>query len=58
MGFNSGVKGLKPCSGRFIPRKETRCPLYRSLGEPQGRSGRVRKICSQFEKYTPVEPLK
>jgi len=26
----------------FPPRK-TRCPLYRRLGRPQGRSGRVRK---------------
>jgi hypothetical protein len=26
------------------PRKETRYPLYRRLGGPQGRSGRVRKI--------------
>ena len=26
------------------PGKETQYPLYRWLGEPQGRSGRVRKI--------------
>jgi hypothetical protein len=26
------------------PGKETRYPLYRKLGGPQGRSGRVRKI--------------
>jgi hypothetical protein len=32
-----------PRPGRFTPVKETRYPLYR-LGEPQGRSGRVRKI--------------
>jgi hypothetical protein len=31
-------------SGRFAPGKETRYPLYRRLGGPQGRSGRVRKI--------------
>ena len=30
--------------GRFTPGKETRYPLYRRLGGPQGRSGRVRKI--------------
>ena len=29
---------------RFIPGKETRYPLYRRLGRPQDRSGRVRKI--------------
>jgi len=28
----------------FTPGKETRYPSYRWLGEPQGRSGRVRKI--------------
>jgi hypothetical protein len=28
----------------FTPRKGTRYPLYRRLGGPQGRSGRVRKI--------------
>ena len=30
--------------GRFTPGKETRYPLYRRLGGPQGRFGRVRKI--------------
>jgi hypothetical protein len=33
-----------PRPGRFIPGKETRYPLYRKLGGPKGRSGRVRKI--------------
>jgi hypothetical protein len=33
-----------PRAGRFTPGKETRYPLYRRLGGPQGRSGRVRKI--------------
>jgi hypothetical protein len=33
--------------GRYTPGKETRYPLYRRLGEPQGRSGRVRKISAQ-----------
>jgi hypothetical protein len=28
----------------LYPRKETQCPLYRRLGGPQGRCGRVRKI--------------
>ena len=32
-----------PRPGRFTPIK-TRYPLYRRLGGPQGRSGRVRKI--------------
>ena len=39
-----GVSGLTPRPGRFTPGKETRYPLYRRLGGPQGRSGRVRKI--------------
>jgi hypothetical protein len=33
-----------PRPGRFSPGKNTRYPLYRRLGGPQGRSGRVRKI--------------
>jgi len=33
-----------PRSDRFTPGKETRYPLYRRLGGPQGRSGRVLKI--------------
>jgi hypothetical protein len=33
-----------PRPGRFTPWKETRYPLYRRLGGPQGRSGRLRKI--------------
>ena len=35
---------LTPRPGRFALWKETRYPLYRRLGRPQGRSGRVRKI--------------
>jgi hypothetical protein len=30
--------------GRFLPPGNTRYPLYRRLGGPQGRSGQVRKI--------------
>ena len=30
--------------GRSLPLAKTRYPLYRRLGEPQGRSGQVRKI--------------
>ena len=33
-----------PRPGSCTPGKETRYPLYRRLDEPQGRSGRVRKI--------------
>jgi len=33
-----------PRSGRFSPRKLTWYPLYRRMGGPQGRSGRMRKI--------------
>ena len=33
-----------PRPGRFFPRGKTRYPLYRRLGGPQGRYGRVRKI--------------
>jgi hypothetical protein len=29
--------------GSFTPRRETRCALYSRLGEPYGRSGRVRE---------------
>jgi hypothetical protein len=33
-----------PHPGRIRPGKETHYPLYRRLGGPKGRSGRVRKI--------------
>ena len=33
-----------PRPGRFTPRKETRYPLNKRLGGPQGLSGRVREI--------------
>jgi hypothetical protein len=33
--------------GRFIPGKQTRYGLYRRLGGPQSRSGRVQKISPQ-----------
>jgi len=32
------------CAGRSLPPGNTRYPLYRRLGWPQGRSGQVRKI--------------
>ena len=33
-----------PRPGQFTPGKETRYPLYRRLGEPQGCSGRLQQI--------------
>ena len=36
--------GSVPRYGRFTPRERPRYPLYRRLGGPQGRSGRVGKI--------------
>jgi hypothetical protein len=39
-----GRKWSTPRPGRFNPGKEARYPLYRRLGVPQSRSGRVRKI--------------
>ena len=38
-----GVGGQQPAPAALPPGK-TRYPLYRSLGGPQGRFGRVRKI--------------
>jgi hypothetical protein len=45
-------------AGRFTPGKETRYPLYRRLGGPQGRTGRVRKISPRpgFDPRT-VQPV-
>jgi hypothetical protein len=39
-----GSRWSTPHPDRFTPGKETRYPLYRRLGGPQGRSGWVRKI--------------
>jgi len=36
--------GIAPRPDRFTPEQETRYQLYRRLGGPEGRSGRVRKI--------------
>jgi len=44
--FNLGAKWSgwsTPCTGRFTPGKD-RVPIVHRLGEPQDRSGRVRKI--------------
>jgi hypothetical protein len=39
-----GGRWSTPRPSRFTPAKENQYPLYRSLGGPQGRFGRVRKI--------------
>ena len=42
--FGSGSGWSRPRPGSFTSGKETRCPFYRRLSEPQGCSGRLRKI--------------
>jgi hypothetical protein len=45
--FNLGTRWggwSTPRPGRFTPGKETRYPLHRTMGGPQGRSGRVPNI--------------
>ena len=39
-----------------LPPGKTRYPLYRRLGRPQGRSGRVRKISLPTEIRSPDRP--
>ena len=41
-----GGEGSASRPGRSLPSGKTRCPLYRRLGGPQGRSRPVRKISS------------
>jgi hypothetical protein len=44
--------------GRFLPPGNTRYPLYRRLGWPQGRSGQVRKISSSTGIRSPaIQPV-
>jgi hypothetical protein len=45
-----------PRPGRFATGKETRHPLYRMRGGPQGRSERVRKNSPVFDPRT-VQPV-
>jgi hypothetical protein len=45
-----------PRSGRFATGKESRYPLYRRLGGPQGPSERVRKISPVLDPRT-VQPV-
>ena len=47
---------LTPRPGRFTPGKQTRYPLYRRLGGPKGRSGRVRKISPHRESIPGTSP--
>jgi hypothetical protein len=47
---------LAPRPGRFTPWKETRYPLYRRLGGPQGRSGRLWKISPPTGIRSPDRP--
>ena len=42
--------------GRSLPRGESRYPLYRRLGGPQGRSGQVRKISHPTGIRSPDRP--
>ena len=42
----------------FYPPRKTRYPLYRRLGGPQGRSGRVRKISPPTGIRTPDRPVR
>ena len=58
--FNLGTRwgGWTSRPGRFTPRKETRYPLYRGLGGPQGRSGRVRKILPPIGIRSPDRPAR
>jgi len=59
--FNSGVRWggwSTPSSIRFIQEKDTRYPLYRRLGGPQGRSGRVRKISPTTGIRSPNRPAR
>jgi len=52
-----GVGGQRQDPAALTPRK-TRYPLYRRLGAPQGRSGRVQKISSSqgFDPRT-IQPV-
>jgi hypothetical protein len=53
-----GSEWSMPRPGRFTPGKKTRHPLYGRLGEPQGRSGRVRNVSTAPECDTrTVQPI-
>jgi hypothetical protein len=59
--FNLGTRWggwSTPRPGRFNPGKEIRYPLYRRLGGPQGRSGRVRKTLPATGIQSPDRPAR
>jgi len=67
MGFNSAFKGLTSALDRVggqryataaLPPGKTWYPLYRRLGGPQGRSGRVRKISPPAGFDSPDRPAR
>ena len=53
-----GGEGSASRLGRCLPPGQTRYPLYRSLGGPQGRSGQVRKISPPTEFRSPDRPAR
>ena len=56
--LDGGVDGQRHAPGRFTPRKEIRYPLYRRLGGPLGRSGRIRKISPPTGIRSPDRPAR
>jgi len=52
-----GVGGQRNAPAALSPGK-TRCPLYRRLGGPQGRSGRVRKRSAPTSIGSPDHPAR
>ena len=53
-----GGEGSASRPGRSLTPGKTRCPLYRRLGGPQGRSGWVRKISSPTGIRSPDRPAR
>jgi hypothetical protein len=51
-----GGCGSASCTSRSLPLVKTRCPLYRRLGGPQGRSGHVQKISPPTGIRSPYRP--
>jgi hypothetical protein len=53
-----GCDWLTPRPSRFTPWKETRYQLFRRLGRPQDRFGRVRNILPATEIRSPDRPVR
>ena len=53
-----GGAGSASRSGRSLPQGNTRYPLYRRLGGPQGRSGQARKISPPTGIRSPDRPAR